>query len=62
MENVVARKESLAFSDNLNTLNSTFLYVEIDQVNILINALINSIGNKTICVEAKNFNVIAHTV
>jgi len=36
--------------------------VEIDQVNILINALINSIGNKTLCVEAKNFNVIAHTV
>jgi len=27
--------------------------VEIDQVNILINALINSIGNKTLCVEAK---------
>ena len=27
----------------------------IDQVNILINALINSIGNKTLCVEAKKF-------
>ena len=62
VENVVARKESLAFSDNLNTLNSKFLCVEIDQVNILINALINSVGNKTLCVEAKNFNVIAHTV
>ena len=31
--------------------------MEIDQVNILItcNALINSIGNKTLCVEAKKF-------
>ena len=29
--------------------------MEIDEVNILINALINSIGNKTLCVEAKKF-------
>jgi len=31
--------------------------VEIDQVNMLIrcNALINSTGNKTLCVEAKKF-------
>ena len=64
VENAVARKESLAFSDNLNTLNLQFgrlispkphSCVEIDQVNILINALINSIGNKTLCVEAKKF-------
>ena len=29
--------------------------MEIDQANILINALINSTGNKTLCVEAKKF-------
>ena len=37
---------------SLNAL-SHILCVEIDQVNILINALINSTGNKTLCLEAK---------
>ena len=45
---------------NQSAISNFALYVisvEIDQVNILItcNALINSIGNKTLCVEAKKF-------
>ena len=46
----------------MRQLRVSLFCVEIDQVNILINAPINSIGNKTLRVEAKKFNVTAHTV